>query len=158
MSRGAVDVRYEPFVSKIYQPQLGVQAASVRGIRGDVAVTFLADGTTYILDVTYRHPSNTPAYALDRERACRDGHKAKIEHYMSKFDIPEAHVVPMALDSYGRLHSYGYDFLKRFCKAAATAGGDQTQSQLMRRVTEALSVAYVRGTAYSVRSFLQDIV
>jgi hypothetical protein len=157
-SSGAAVVRYEAKVSSIYKPLEG-KAAVAQGMRADIVVTFAGEPETYLLDTTYRHPLSTHHFALNPEKACSDGFDAKMTHYTKHFDVDEAHVVPFALDSFGRLHQESYKFIKLFCRKVTAAGtpgsSGSSYSALMRRVTEALSIAFVRGSSLAINSHLR---
>ena len=150
-------VHREPFMTSCNYNIL--DAADTTAYRPDIAV--YRDDHFDILDVQISHPTNDAAHTRDVDRMVTKVEKDKMRHYTSKFNVPPARVIPIALDSYGRLGPIATDYFDTICGIIATkqVGGDIDAislklAQLRSALYETISCTLANGNSRVISSYL----
>ena len=104
-----------------------------------------------VVDIAVVHPS------MRDPRDWTSGAKAEREAIdkwkkYSVWNVPEADVVPLVLDTYGGINKAGLEFINRI--SATIASGDQDRLKELRKTfRESLAIARVRGQGALIESW-----
>ena len=126
--------------------------------RADVGIS--SEGTYYLLDVTVVHPTKHAKYAEKPEIKTAEAETRKMQHYTTNYQVPSAVVIPVALDTFGRLGDIASSFFGSMISSIASirCGIDEParramSQQLRASLNESISCALARGTSAATRGY-----
>ncbi len=120
--------------------------------RGDIGI--MMDGRYYVLDVVVSQPKLDKHHVSTPGKIVHDREEKKYQHYLRRYHMQKDHVIPIAIDTYGRIGQTALAFFDKAIKQLASTS-KMTHAVLKRKLLETIGCTLVRNNSATITTFAE---